>query len=539
MARALAAAIAVSLLAVSGAGGAGAQTPKRGGTVVVSNVTAPCLNALLPKCNFAFRQAEEVLEGAFEPDPNGVLRPRLVTHVDVEKTPPSTLTYHIRREARWSDNVPITAHDFVFTHEAVLRHDSPEFLEVYRSVVRRVSVVDAKTVRVVLQRKYAGWRGLLFWVVVPRHALRGEDLERVWIDRIDNPKTGEPIGSGPLLVESWEREGRFKARLTLVRNPRYWGKHTAYLDRVVLRGWGPEEFEDAAEALEKGAIDVINGSIPEPSVVLDIRRLHPNIRVSTADGANLQHVAIRMLAPGHPALRDKRVRRALAYGIDRAALATTLYGQVAPALRPSDSVVFHTRSPHYRPNWKEYAYRLDEARRLLEAVCDRGADGIFVCAGERLELRLVAQPSTRNRNTAPILQEQLRRVGVDVVPVFADSSTVRRILDAGDFDLALLSLVYTPDQTGWVDSFGCDGPFNVMRYCQRLATADLDQADRIFDAGQRARVLNRADARMAKDVPVIPLYNAPTYAAVRSNVRGYVPSFPFALWRAENLWLER
>ena len=50
-------------------------------------------------------------------------------------------------------------------------------------------------------------------------------------ERIDNPKTGRPIGSGPFLVERWER-GK---QLTLVRNPRYWGPHAAYLDRIVIR----------------------------------------------------------------------------------------------------------------------------------------------------------------------------------------------------------------------------------------------------------------------------------------------------------------
>ena len=54
---------------------------------------------------------------------------------------------------------------------------------------------------------------------------------------------------------------------------------------------------------------------------------------------------------------------------------------------------------------------------------------------------------------------------------------------------------------------------NVTGYCQRLVTADLNQADRILDEEQRARVLNRADRRLAKDVPVIPLYQPPAIVA--------------------------
>ena len=54
---------------------------------------------------------------------------------------------------------------------------------------------------------------------------------------------------------------------------------------------------------------------------------------------------------------------------------------------------------------------------------------------------------------------------------------------------------------------------NYTGYCQRLVTGDLDQSDRIFGRTQWARVVNRADAQLAKDVPVIPLYEVPTVAA--------------------------
>src|SRR5262245_27204770 len=103
---ALAAAVAVSLLAVSGAGGAATQqTPKRGGTVVVgAGLFEPaCLNILRSCGPFPHLYIEEVLEGAFEIGPRHV-RPNLVSHVDRET--PLELMYHIRPAARWSDGVP-------------------------------------------------------------------------------------------------------------------------------------------------------------------------------------------------------------------------------------------------------------------------------------------------------------------------------------------------------------------------------------------------------------------------------------------------
>jgi len=93
VARALAAAIAVSLLAVSGAGGAGAQTPKRGGVLdVVGAIEPPCLSVLVSPCKDAVLPIYGVLEGAFKLGPDYSWRPRLVSRVDVTTKPPFTLS---------------------------------------------------------------------------------------------------------------------------------------------------------------------------------------------------------------------------------------------------------------------------------------------------------------------------------------------------------------------------------------------------------------------------------------------------------------
>ena len=80
MARPLAlpAAIAVALLAVAGAGGAGAQTPKRGGIVVVgvpAGTEPACFNLLVEDCGIQPGFVRQVLEGAFEVGPDLSYRP--------------------------------------------------------------------------------------------------------------------------------------------------------------------------------------------------------------------------------------------------------------------------------------------------------------------------------------------------------------------------------------------------------------------------------------------------------------------------------
>ena len=152
---------------------------------------------------FAVYVAEKVLAGAFEARPDYTWRPQLVSDAVYTTEPPFTITYKIHPRARWSDGVPVSAQDFVFTYRANVALKGQLYDNTLVEQVRRVQVIDRKTVRVLLRSRFADWRGL-FGIVLPRHALVGEDLTRTWIDRIDNPKTGRPIGSGPFLVERWE-----------------------------------------------------------------------------------------------------------------------------------------------------------------------------------------------------------------------------------------------------------------------------------------------------------------------------------------------
>jgi ABC-type oligopeptide transport system substrate-binding subunit len=110
------------------------------------------------------------------------------------------------------------------------------------------------------------------------------------------------------------------------------------------------------------------------------------------------------------------------------------------------------------------------------------------------------------------------------------------VLESGEFDVALFSWVFGPDPSDLGDAFGCGGIQNFSGYCQRLVSADLDQADRILDARQRARVLNRAGRQIARDVPMIPLYSFIVTGGHSTRVRGYVFS-PDPLWKAEDWWL--
>ena len=501
-----------------------------GGTVRFGNLAEPpCLNVLVAACTSEATRyiTELILQPAFDVSPKYTFRPRLVSSVSFTRKPPYTLTYHIRPKARWSDGEQITAKDFVFTQKAIRKY-RPDPEDPHLKNVRSVRALDVKTVRVVLTSRFSGWRSL-FANVLPWHALQGEDLTKIWTDGIDDPRTGRAIGSGPFLLESWER-GR---QLTLVRNPLYWGAHRAYLDRIVIRF--QLESENPVDWFRDGELDVAYALFAPDVTAL---RREPGVKVFAEPSATYQSFEFRIGPGGHPALRLKLVRRAIAYGLDRAALIGAGPGQIKPNLQPLQSLLFLAQSPYYRAHWSSYRYLPTLASRLFaQAGCRKGADDIYSCAGERLSLRFVTAAGNPGRaRILSLVQLQLRRSGVEVTPFFYPASTFfGTVLPSGDFDVALAGLTSVPNPTG-NSGFGCGGSQNYTGYCQRLVTKDLDQADRILDASQQARVMNRADAQMARDMPALPLFQVPIPTAVRNTVKNFVQALN-PLTNSENWWL--
>ena len=202
-----------------------------------------------------------------------------------------------------------------------------------------------------------------------------------------------------------------------MRNPRYWGARRAYLDRLVVR------FRMSSDRPGRLVSERRGRPCPplRPGLVPAVRR-EAGVRVVVKPPtAAYEHLTFRLGAGGHPALENKLVRRALAFGIDRTALISDgLFGQTDPSLRPLQSVVFFPQSPHYKANWSIYERNLQRARRLLgEAGCRRGSDGIYVCASERLSLRVVTSAGLPARaRLLTLLQAQLRELGVEVLPLY-------------------------------------------------------------------------------------------------------------------------
>jgi peptide/nickel transport system substrate-binding protein len=500
--------------------------------VTVAGAT-DCLNIFFLCFPTTVATVNQVLEGAFEIGPDLRYRPDLVSSVAVTRNP-FTLTYRIRPEARWSDGAPVTAQDFVFTYQALTDKRYELGIAQAYAKVHRITAVDAKTLRVVFSSRYAAWRDL-FHAVFPRHALAGRDLRQVWKKGIDNPRTGEPIGSGPFLVDSFEPG----SRIVLVRNPRYWGPHRAYLDRIVVR----QNADDgqAIDGLAGGAFDAISPQA-QPNIA-ELRR-KSGVVVLTGRGPSYEHIVFRRGPGGSELLGERWIRRAIALGIDRRALVSSLFAGLDAKAQPLENLIFTNGSPFYEPHWQSYRGDVAQAQRVLEENgCRRGGDGIYACGGRRVSFRLSTTAGNPLRErTFELLQAQLRRAGIELIPVFAPPRTFfGTIIASGDFDIALFTWTQSADPGYAVEIWRCGGDENFSGYCNRLVSRHLQESHLILDEKIRAGLLNRVDEQMSRDLPGLPLFQKPGIVAYRGTLHGLVVNATDEgwTWNSEDWWLGR
>jgi peptide/nickel transport system substrate-binding protein len=501
-----------------GESAAPAAKPRFGGTVVFATdvrLEPRTLNAFVSGGEFPLSAAAQyaTMAGAFTVTPRLLYRPNLVRRAVATVRPFGVdVTYHIRRNARWSDGRPITADDFVFTWRTFVDKRWNILVRLGYEDIVRSRRIDAKTVRFTFRGVFSGWRDL-FPHVLPRHVLEGEDFNEAWKDRVDDPKTGRPIASGPFVVASWNRG----SSMVLERNERYWGRKS-YLRRIVFRL--NSGLDEQIRQFEGGEIDVAEWH-PENTGGLRIGADH---RVQSIAGPVWEKLDVNFR--GHPLLRKRFMRAALAHALNREAIARRVAadwpGRRLPVL---NSAIILSSSAFHVPHWRRYGHNLARARGLLRSNgCRAGSDGIFVCAGQRASFRWVSTSGGRLRERAfEVARDELRRAGIEVVADFAPPTPTFEKWQRGDFDLiAFAWITASPDLSGWDRIYGCRMGSNFTGYCNPRVHRLFERAN--VEAGQRrqAALVNQALALMAADIAILPLYQLPTLLIHKRTVRGLV-----------------
>jgi peptide/nickel transport system substrate-binding protein len=524
-------------------GGESELEPVEGGTLIFGAEQEPTegLNNQLSCCTLFWAEVinNRQLLSAMEPNPEFEYEPTELLAGEPEVTEdPFSITYSINPEAEWSDGTPITAEDFIFTVDTYLDpKNDVATREGYNKIdTEATDSPDEKTVTFNFTEPYAGWREL-FHPLFPAHVLEGENFNKVWTNGIVDPDTGEGIASGPFVFESYNKG----ADLTIVRNENWYGDHLAYLDEIVFR-FIPETTSEI-QAMRGGEVQAI---YPQPQLELVELNQEPSVEIQSGAGTTWEHIDFQY---SNPLLKEEYVRKAIAEGIDRQAIIDQLFKDINPDLEPLNNMIFLNNFPDYEEHFGDYGGSPEEATALLEDNgCTKGNDGIYECNGERLSFGFKSTAGNALRElTFEIVQEQLKEVGIEIKSEFGDAAVVfgPQGLAGGKYDLFLFAWVGNPDPSGTVGIHSCNDPDkeqglqNYQNYCNQEVTDLLLESQVTIDPAERASLMNQADELMAEDLPILPMYQKPTFLAYDKSVQNMIDNATQLgpTWNAEDWFI--
>ncbi|MCF8033173.1 MAG: hypothetical protein K9K66_11890 [Desulfarculaceae bacterium] len=220
-----------------------------------------------------------------------------------------------------------------------------------------------------------------------------------------------PVGTGPFVFESYRRGSYLKVR----RNDDYWGDKPP--NRQVIYRFLPDP-QTRLLALLNGECDIIFPVDPQMLASLPPEGQYKKV-VTPLRSYVVMSVNWHGQAP-FDLLRDSRLRRAVAYAIDRKVIAQTVYQGLA---RPAKSILAPWFWDQGEEFLKGYGYDPAKAKRLLnQAGWKPGPDGIRVKDGRRLKLRLVSGfPTGADLKPLPeLMQQMLLAVGIEVEVIQTD-----------------------------------------------------------------------------------------------------------------------
>ncbi|MBV9314789.1 MAG: ABC transporter family substrate-binding protein [Pseudonocardia sp.] len=446
------------------------------------------------------------------------VNPDYLTSAAVTSTNPQVVTYTINPKAAWSDGIPITWRDFEASWKSQ-NGANPGYQAAGTSGYEDVSSVargtDDKQVVVTFKKTFAEWRALFGPLYPASHTSTPKAFNSDWA-------TAMPVTAGPFMLDSIDQTAK---TVTVKRDPRWWGT-PAKLDRIIFRALDRAALPDA----------LANDEIDFYDVGADVNLLRraqstPGVVIRDAPSPYYEQVTLNG-APG-AVLADPAVRKAVAQGIDRNAVAQRMIGQVEPNSGTTGNHIYRKGSKQYRDNGAELTFDPAAAERTLDALgWTRPSPGATRHKnGKPLSLRLIYYTAGANEDLVRTLQNQLDQIGVAVVGQQYPSQEWTTNLTSGNFDLVIFAWGSTPTPLSSSASiFTTPPPGNVRQNYGRISSSEIDrlfaQSIAELDEAKRIDIGNQIDKLLWANQHDIPLYARPGAYAVRSTLANFgAPGF--------------
>ena len=443
-----------------------------------------------------------------------------------------TITYHLHSGVKWHDGVPFSSKDVKFSWQAMMNPANNVNERVGYDEVKSVDTPDANTVVFHLKRKFAPFVDTVFAesdspvCVVPEHILgKFHDLNRI-------PFNQSPIGTGPFKVARWVRGDHIE----FVANDDYF-RGKPKLRRIIVREI-PDE-NTSINALRAHDVDWIFEASPQVYKTLKANPI-PDINLFL----NNQPQTLQMLVnTSRPPLDDIRIRRAIAYAVDKQALVEKNTGGSA-VVAWADQPPFQWS---YTDDVMKYPADAAKARALLaEAGYTPGPDGVMRKNGKPLSFTLSYNVENATRRLVAVqVQAMLKTAGIDTqiktYPANVLFATYGQggILTTGKYDLNISGWIagQDPDDHSEFASDQIPKPshpdgVNYTRYQNKEMDAAQEQALSSYDESTRKKAYSTIQKLLARDVPEDFIWYPRQAHPINPAFKGFAPNPVNEAWNA-------
>lgn len=411
---------------------------------------------------------------------------------------PVTWVFELRPGVRFHDGMAVTAADVVATYKSVLDRASAS---PKRAALPSVLAVEAD-----------GPSRVRFRLSAPNAAfLEGASIGILPAKLASLPRSVSPVlvGCGPYRLE------RTAGASVVLHAFEDWHGGAITLASIEFRVV-PDTVMRTLQ-LRSGELDLTQNAL-EPDAVRHLAGSASALRVSITPYDAFQYLGINHR---HPALADVRVRRAIAFAIDREAIVQhVLAGQAetATGLLPSHQA-------DYEPHVRRFHFDPVRARHLLDTAgfADPDGDGPQV----RLRLRYTTSTVELRRRLAEVIAAQLLEVGIGLSIESYEWGTFFDDIASGDFDLYSLAWIgiRDPDLMRVVFHSAMTPPSGSNRGFFASARMDTltDRGRMETDPQRRRAIYSRVQKLSARTLPYIPLWWPKNVVVMSSRLEGFRP----------------
>jgi len=429
-------------------------------------------------------------------------------------------TFHLNPKATFSDGTPVKASDVLYTIRKIVdpASEAAQLAGGFDMIdMPNTKVIDDHTIVVAFKNVLASQLFQFNQVmVIPEHVYTTRDFKTGWVN--------DGVGAGPYRIVR-RVPGK---EIVLERRDDWWGVKPP-LQTVIFKVINDDK--TAWAAMERGDID--ETSISSDVWYMESRKPDLQRRIDFRRFYTLNYNFIPWNCR-NPILADKRVRRALAMCIDLQSVINNLYHGTARAMNGP----FTPDEWAYNPDVPVVQYNPQEAQRILTSIgwLDTDGDGVLDKGGKpfKFDMLVNSGSSTAIPFIVP-LQQELKKIGVQMNIVTLDPATFLQRFLAGNFDAAYLGWDLDPDPDPFPLFYSTQTPphgQNTVFYSNpevdRLIMAERTQ----LDLNKRIPIFRQLHAILADDQPYTWAMQVSTKWAVSKRIRGIADSKGWG----PNLW---